>query len=162
MSIKRIESCYATFLGDKGIDGTAMSVLIALAYCANERNDENCYPSDSYLEQLTHFTPTAIRNARRRLKEKNIINWISGGSNREYGNISNRYQFLFPLKKLESKRERYQQLSTCPPSLPASPTPPPTARGAVPPARRAVPPRTRNRLTRKEHPKEHRKEHRKI
>ena len=33
----------------------ACPLHVALAYVANEKRDEDCYPSDSYLAELTHF-----------------------------------------------------------------------------------------------------------
>ena len=123
MSIRRIESAYATFLEDKRMSGTEMSVLVALAYVANEKRDEDCYPSDAYLAELTHFKNSAVRNARNRLRSRKIIDWISGGMGRQGGNISNRYKFLFPHLKMPSKRDRYQPLNGLPTPSPTVPTP---------------------------------------
>ena len=128
MSIRRIESAYATFLEDRKMSAAEMSVLVALAYVANEKRDEDCFPSDSYLKLLTHLGDRTIRMARNNLRSRKIIDWISGGMGRQGGNISNRYRFLFPHLKMPTQRERYQQLSE-----------PPTAQVAVPTAPDAVP-----------------------
>ena len=105
-----------------------MSVLVALAYVANEKRDEDCYPSDRYLKLLTHLGDRTIRLARNNLRSRKIIDWVSGGMGRQGGNISNRYRFLFPHLKMPTQRERYQQLGE-----------PPTAQVAVPTASAAVP-----------------------
>ena len=128
MSIRRIESAYATFLDDRKMSAAEMSVLVALAYVANEKRDEDCFPSDSYLKLLTHLGDRTIRLARNNLRSRKIIDWISGGMGRQGGNISNRYRFLFPHCKMPTQRERYQQLGE-----------PPTAQVAVPTAPDAVP-----------------------
>lgn len=128
MSIRRIESAYATFLEDRKMSAAEMSVLVALAYVANEKRDEDCYPSDRYLKLLTHLGDRTIRSARNNLRSRKIIDWISGGMGRQGGNISNRYRFLFPHLKMPTQRERYQQLGE-----------PPTAQVAVPTASDAVP-----------------------
>ena len=128
MSIRRIESAYATFLEDRKMSAAEMSVLVALAYVANEKRDEDCFPSDSYLKLLTHLGDRTIRLARNNLRSRKIIDWISGGMGRQGGNISNRYRFLFPHLKMPTQRERYQQLGE-----------PPTAQVAVPTAPDAVP-----------------------
>ena len=160
MSIRRIESAYATFLGDDRLSGSDMSVLLALAYVANEKNNEACYPSDFYLERLTHISNRNIRYARKRLEALKVIKWETGGKGRQGGNISNQYRFLFPHCKMPTHCERYQQLGE-----------PPTARIAVPygkdcrtlrqglpypTAKVAVPYGKGCRLTRKEHGIEHR------
>ena len=128
MSIRRIESAYATFLDDRKMSAAEMSVLVALAYVANEKRNEDCYPSDSYLKLLTHLGDRTIRSARNNLRSRKIIDWVSGGMGRQGGNTSNRYMFLFPHLKMSSRRERYQQLAE-----------PPTAQVAVPTAPAAVP-----------------------
>ena len=128
MSIRRIESSYATFLEDRKMSAAEMSVLVALAYVANEKRDEDCYPSDRYLKLLTHLGDRTIRSARNNLRSRKIIDWVSGGMGRQGGNISNRYRFLFPHLKMPTQRERYQQLGE-----------PPTAQVAVPTAPDAVP-----------------------
>lgn len=112
MSIQRIESCYAHCLGDNRVSGTDMAVLIALAYVANGKKDDACYPSGSYLESLTHFKAGAISNACNRLKACKLIDWVSGGNAKPGGNVSNFYKFLFPHEKLKSRHERYQSLAT--------------------------------------------------
>ena len=123
MSIRRIESAYAKFLGDKRLSGTEMSVLVALAYVANEKRDEDCFPSDGWLAGLTHLSGATVRNARNKLRSCKIIDWISGGFGRQGGNISNRYRFLFPHCKMPSKRDRYQSLDGSPTPSPSVPTP---------------------------------------
>ena len=128
MSIRRIESSYATFLEDRKMSAAEMSVLVALSYVANEKRDEDCYPSDRYLKLLTHLGDRTIRSARNNLRSRKIIDWVSGGMGRQGGNISNRYRFLFPHLKMPTQRERYQQLGE-----------PPTAQVAVPMAPDAVP-----------------------
>lgn len=128
MSIRRIESSYATFLEDRKMSAAEMSVLVALSYVANEKRDEDCYPSDRYLKLLTHLGDRTIRLARNSLRSRKIIDWVSGGMGRQGGNISNRYRFLFPHLKMPTQRERYQQLGE-----------PPTAQVAVPTAPDAVP-----------------------
>ena len=128
MSIRRIESAYATFLEDRKMSAAEMSVLVALSYVANEKRDEDCFPSDSYLKLLTHLGDRTIRLARNTLRSRKIIDWVSGGMGRQGGNISNRYKFLFPHCKMPTQRERYQQLGE-----------PPTAQVAVPTAPDAVP-----------------------
>ena len=128
MSIRRIESAYATFLDDKKMSAAEMSVLVALAYIANEKRDEACFPADSYLKLMTHLGERTIRLARNTLRSRKIIDWVSGGMGRQGGNISNRYKFLFPHCKMPTQRERYQQLGE-----------PPTAQVAVPTAPDAVP-----------------------
>lgn len=124
MSIRRIESAYATFFNDKKINGSAMSVLIALAYVANEKKNELCFPSDKYLSRLTHFRERTINSARNRLRSRKIIDWISGKKEKKGlgGNESNRYWFLFDHRKMTSQRESYQQLSTPPTALDSAPT----------------------------------------
>ena len=126
MSIRRIESAYATFLDDKRLSGTEMSVLVALAYVANEKRDEDCFPSDGWLAGLTHLSGATVRNARNKLRSRKIIDWISGGLGRQGGNISNRYRFLFPHCKMPSKRDRYQPLDGSPTPSPSVPTPSPS------------------------------------
>ena len=128
MSIRRIESSYATFLGDRKMSAAEMSVLVALAYVANEKRNEDCFPADSHLKLLTHLGDRTIRLARNNLRSRKIIDWVSGGKGRQGGNISNRYKFLFPHCKMPTQRERYQQLAE-----------PPTALVAVPTASDAVP-----------------------
>ena len=114
MSIRRIESAYATFLDDKEMSASEMSVLVALAYVANEKRDEDCFPSDRYLRLLTHLGDKTIRTARNNLRKRKVINWISGGLGRQGGNVSNRYKFLFPHLKMPSQRDRYQPVETPP------------------------------------------------
>ena len=123
MSIRRIESAYATFLGDKRMSGTEMSVLVALAYVANEKRDEDCFPSDGCLSDMTHLSGATVRSARNKLRSRKIIDWISGGKGRQGGNISNRYKFLFPHCRMPSKRDRYQPLDAPPTLSPSVPTP---------------------------------------
>ena len=129
MSIRRIESAYATFLDDEEMSAAEMSVLVALAYVANEKREEDCYPSDRYLKLLTHLGDRTIRSARNSLRSRKIIDWISGGMSRQGGNVSNRYRFLFPYLKMPSQRERYQPLAMTRPTAPAAV---PTAPAAVP------------------------------
>ena len=123
MSIRRIESAYATFLDDKRLSGTDMSVLVALAYAANEKRDEDCFPSYGFLAQMSHFRESAVSNACKRLRGLKIIDWTSGGKGRQGGNVSNKYRFLFPLCKMLSRRERYQQLGEPPTPPQGVPTP---------------------------------------
>ena len=124
MSIRRIESAYATFFGDERLSSRDMSILVALAYIANEKEGEACFPSQSYLSKMSHFSESIVGNACNRLRELKVIDWISGGKSRQGGNINNRYRFLFPHCKMQSRRERYQQLDE-PPTLPEMvPTPP--------------------------------------
>ena len=101
----------------------ACPLHVALAYVANEKRDEDCYPSDSYLAELTHFNNSAVRKSRNRLRANRIIDWISGGMSRQGGNVSNRYGFLFPHLKMMSKRERYQPMKDNPTLSPGVPTP---------------------------------------
>lgn len=130
MSIRRIESSYATFLEDEVLSGTQMSVLLALAYTANEERGECCFPSDPTLSRLTHFTERAVRKAREKLRARKIITWESGGKSREGGNTSNRYTFLFPHKRMPTRNERYKSMDESPrlsvtaPAAPAVPAPP--------------------------------------
>ena len=124
MSIRRIESAYATFLDDKKMSAAEMSVLVALAYIANEKRDEACFPADSYLKLMTHLGERTIRLARNTLRSRKIIDWVSGGMGRQGGNISNRYKFLFPHCKMPTQRERYQQLGETPTAQVAVPTAP--------------------------------------
>lgn len=137
MSIRRIESSYATFLEDEGLSGTQMSVLLALAYTANEERGECCFPSDPTLSRLTHFTERAVRKAREKLRARKIITWESGGKSREGGNTSNRYTFLFPHKRMPTRNERYKsmdesaRLSVAPVAAPVTP-PGVTPRTAAP------------------------------
>lgn len=114
MSIRRIESSYATFLEDEVLSGTQMSVLLALAYTANEERGECCFPSDPTLSRLTHFTERAVRKAREKLRARKIITWESGGKSREGGNTSNRYTFLFPHKRMPTRNERYKSMDESP------------------------------------------------
>ena len=114
MSIRRIESAYATFQGDKRLSSTDMSVLVALAYIANEEKGEACYPSVAYLAELSHFSESAVTKACANLKKLKVIDWVSGGQNRLGGNVSNTYEFLFPHRKMKSRHESYQQLMTSP------------------------------------------------
>ena len=129
MSIRRIESAYANFLDDEKMSAAEMSVLVALAYVANEKREEDCYPSDRYLKLLTHLGDRTIRSARNSLRSRKVIDWISGGMSRQGGNVSNRYRFLFPYLKMPSQRERYQPLAMTRPTAPAAV---PTAPAAVP------------------------------
>lgn len=138
MSIRRIESSYATFLEDEVLSGTQMSVLLALAYTANEERGECCFPSDPTLSRLTHFTERAVRKAREKLRARKIITWESGGKSREGGNTSNRYTFLFPHKRMPTRNERYKsmdespRLSVAAPAAPATPAVPVAAPVAAP------------------------------
>ena len=124
MSIRRIESAYATFFGDERLSSRDMSILVALAYVANEKQGEVCFPSQSYLSKMSHFSESIVGNACNRLRELKIIDWISGGKSRQGGNINNRYRFLFPHCKMQSRRERYQQLGEPPTPPEREPTPP--------------------------------------
>lgn len=138
MSIRRIESSYATFLEDEVLSGTQMSVLLALAYTANEERGECCFPSDPTLSRLTHFTERAVRKAREKLRARKIITWESGGKSREGGNTSNRYTFLFPHKRMPTRNERYKSMDESPrlsvtaPAAPATPAVPVAAPVASP------------------------------
>ena len=114
MSIRRIESSYATFLEDSRLSGTDMAVLVALSYVANEQCEEKCFPADAYLSKLTHYNVSAVRKSRDRLRANKVIDWVSGGKNRQGGNISNRYKFLFPHQKMLSRREMYQPMEDTP------------------------------------------------
>mgnify|MGYP003335830846 CR=1 FL=1 len=166
MSIRRIESAYATFQGDKRLSSTDMSVLVALAYIANEEKGEACYPSVAYLAELSHFSESAVTKACANLKKLKVIDWVSGGQSRLGGNVSNTYEFLFPHRKMKSRHESYQQLMTSPSAKGSDSSCPgggplphvagyPTPRGGVPyPAWRGV--------TRKEHRIEHRNRTRKA
>lgn len=110
MSIKRIESVYATYKDDPEITAPQMAVLVSLAYCANEGKNEACYPGLGYLKELTHFGATAIKEARKALRKRGIIDWTNTSSGK--GDFdSNDYTFLFPLKKLVSKRIKYEPVS---------------------------------------------------
>lgn len=124
MSIRRIESSYATFLEDEVLSGTQMSVLLALAYTANEERGECCFPSDPTLSRLTHFTERAVRKAREKLRARKIITWESGGKSREGGNTSNRYTFLFPHKRMPTRNERYKSMDESPRLSVAAPAAP--------------------------------------
>ena len=130
MSIRRIESAYAAFLGDKRLSSRDMSILVALAYIANEKQGEACFPSQSYLSKMSHFSESIVGNACNRLRELKVIDWISGGKSRQGGNINNRYRFLFPHCKMQSRRERYQQLDE--PPTPPDGVPYPARRGTLP------------------------------
>ena len=137
MSIRRIESAYATFFGDKRLSSTDMSILVALAYIANEKRDEECFPSHGYLAEMSHFGDSAVGDACKRLRDLKIIDWVSGGKGRQGGNISNKYRFLFPHCKMLSRRERYQQFGEPPTPPERVPTPPegepyPVREGSVP------------------------------
>lgn len=138
MSIRRIESSYATFLEDEVLSGTQMSVLLALAYTANEERGECCFPSDPTLSRLTHFTERAVRKAREKLRARKIITWESGGKSREGGNTSNRYTFLFPHKRMPTRNERYKPMDESP-RLSVVPVAAPVAAPVTPPS---VTPRT--------------------
>ena len=107
MSYKRIESAYATCLGDRRVTGTQLAVLLGLANCANAKNDDACYPSYAYLEQLTHFGQTTIKAACRDLKKLNLITWVSG-TRAPSGNKANRYTFLFPHRSMPKSENWYE------------------------------------------------------
>lgn len=114
MSIKRIESFYATFFNDKKLSGAEMAVLIALSYVANDKDEKKCYPADDYLTKLTHFSRRAVINARNVLKSRGIIEWTNRGKNGKSRRFSNEYTFCFEHRKLKSQYESYQQLETHP------------------------------------------------
>jgi len=142
MSIQRIESAYAYCL-DKKIKPSEMSVLIGLAYCANATTGA-CFPSDPYIGRLVHVAASTVQDARNRLRNAGIIDWVQrkAGNNAQ---TSNSYRFLFPMMKLKSARESYQQvvdnsasqytISTPPPPHEAVP---PTPADGVPPPRQMV------------------------
>ena len=110
MSIKRIESAYAMFMDDERLDGKAMATLLALAYVANEKDGEKCFPSDEYLAKLTHFSTKTMTRSRQLLKDLAIISW----ENRVFNGrkTTNYYKFLFPFVKMCSCRETYQPQSS--------------------------------------------------
>lgn len=111
MSIKRIESAYATYLDDERISPTQMAVLQALAYCANGKSkNEDCFPGRGYLEMLTHFSDTAIDKACEKLREMGVISWTRH-VNKKGEWDSNSYKFLFPLKKMPKRRDRYESVT---------------------------------------------------
>lgn len=120
MSIARIESAYAYFLG-KEMSGPQMSVLQALAYCANQKENERCFPSDAFLSKLTHLGDKTVERARKALRDKHgAIIWEKGG--RKGGsNVSNRYRFLFPLVTMKSAYESYETVTATPPAVTLTP-----------------------------------------
>lgn len=108
MSIKRIESAYAYYL-DKKMSSAQMAVLQALAYSANEKNNEACYPSLARLAELTHLSGSTVERACKDLRAMNAISWKRGG--RFDGlNIANIYTFVFPHTKMLSQSERYDSV----------------------------------------------------
>lgn len=108
MNRERIESIYATFRHDSTISGTQMALLQALAFCANPKN-EACFPGMLRLVELTHFGASAIKKAKKALRAKGIITWSSDKT--EAGdNDSCDYKFLFPHKKFESRRNKYESV----------------------------------------------------
>ena len=118
MSIRRIESAYAACLGNKDVDALAMSVLVALAYVANEKNNELCFPSDRHLSRLTHMTNRTVTAKRQQLKKLGLVEWDSGFGGSDFPrSSSNRYRFLFPHCKL---RPQYQPLTAPPAPDPAA------------------------------------------
>jgi len=110
MSIKRIESAYAYFLDKKEMSGTQMAVLQALAYSANEKNHEKCYPSGATLAKMTHFSDRAVDHACQALRDMNVIDWVSGGQV-DGINLANDYTFKFPLVKMKTRTERYEAIA---------------------------------------------------
>jgi len=120
MSIRRIESAYAYFL-DKEMSGPQMSVLQALAYCANQKEGERCFPSDAYLSQLTHLGDKTVERARKALRDKHkAIIWEKGGK-KGGNNVTNRYRFLFPIVKMKSAYEDYETVTETPPTVTLTP-----------------------------------------
>jgi len=111
MSIKRIESAYAYFLDKKEMSGTQMAVLQALAFSANEKNHEKCYPSGATLAKMTHFSDRAVDLACQALRDMNVIDWVSGGQV-DGINLANDYTFKFPLVKMKTRRERYAEVAS--------------------------------------------------
>lgn len=108
MNRERIESIYATFRHDSTVSGTQMALLQALAFCANPKN-EACFPGMLRLVELTHFGASAIKEAKKALRAKGIITWSSDKT--EAGdNDSCDYKFLFPHKKFESRRNKYESV----------------------------------------------------
>ncbi|MCQ2388527.1 MAG: hypothetical protein MJ138_02320 [Kiritimatiellae bacterium] len=118
MSIRRIESAYAACLGNKDVDALAMSVLVALAYVANEKNNELCFPSDRHLSKLTHMANRTVTAKRQQLKKLGLVEWDSGFGGANFPrSSSNHYRFLFPHRKLHP---RYQPLTAPPAPDPAA------------------------------------------
>jgi len=105
MSIKRIESAYAYYL-DKKMSSAQMAVLQALAYSANEKNDEACYPSLATIARLAHVTDRTATAACKALRDMGAIKWDSGGQSGGL-NVANTYKFLFPQMKMPSRKEQY-------------------------------------------------------
>lgn len=107
MSLECIEGAYAACLGDKRITGTQMATLICLCWHANPKSRE-CFPSTERISQMTHFGTTAVEEARRRLRELGLIDWLPGGQDAT-GKLTNRYYFKFPMQKMRDvARSRYE------------------------------------------------------
>lgn len=115
MSIKRIESAYATYMGIKQIGGKKfrpihMAVLQALAFSANHKT-ELCIPGHGTLEKLTGFTDSAVDDACNELRDFGIISWTKIKlENNQY--LSNKYKFLFPHRKMPKRIDRYESLDS--------------------------------------------------
>lgn len=84
---------YERFKGRKDLlSPTQMSVLLALAYTANNKTGA-CYPGKGHLQALTLFGQTAVDKACADLEEKGLIGIQSRRLNARY-NMSNSYSFL--------------------------------------------------------------------
>lgn len=130
MSIRRIESIYATCMDRTEMTCPQMAVLLALGFCANAET-ERCFPSKLFLAKLTHCGESTVERACSELRKAGLIDWRKGGMGPS-GLQSNSYVFTFPHRRMGSRREGYQQLTANPPS----------ERGYATPTARVVPPRS--------------------
>lgn len=94
MSIHLTQAVYA--LDQSLTTGYQQAVLVALANCANEKNNYACYPSRSTLARMTHFSEKTVQRSLAALCKTGLIKVTTRYESKK-GNMSNSYEFLKPI-----------------------------------------------------------------
>ena len=86
----------------RGTSGVEQAVLAYLAFRADDATGGRCHPSDRQISRELHFGPSAIGNARNRLRRIGLISWVKGGRNKGGGgrSLANAYTLHLPVDKV--------------------------------------------------------------
>jgi len=88
----------AVYFNVVGTSSTAQAVLAYLAHRADDKGARKCYPSVESIEAATHFKHSSIHNALNELRERELLQWKSGGRLKGEGGkaLANEYTFHLP------------------------------------------------------------------
>lgn len=117
MSMELLQDVYN--IAAKVTSSSEQAVLAALAFCANHNNGLKCYPKIKTLHRMTHFDERTVERALNGLREKNFIEWETGGwaGDRTPSGMTRSNEYFFNIEEIRRnsvENRALQQSSTTP------------------------------------------------